>query len=502
MKKALLTITILGWLLTGIIAHAQVSNPTVIIVSVSPNGSCSGNLPWQYNSTNGSAWYCSAVCGGTGTWTQFASSAATGFPFTLGTTSITASSTVTSVAGLTVDGVVLSTAAGATTFLDGSGSYTVPFNLTTTGTSGQATFSGGTLNIPQYASGSGTVTSFAAPSASWPTWLVPTVTNSTTTPSLAVAASAIPNSALAAQTANTVLGALTATTPSGLPVPSCSGATNALTWTSGTGFGCNTISGGTGSVGTAGQIQMVGATAGSFAASAFTDNGTTIASTEKITAPSLASGTPSAGALAALPTGAHGAAFDESATAGVPASGVDYLRSDSTAHCIEMSLNGGAEACLPTSGGGTVSSGTANQLAYYASTGTTVSGTNALPSGATATTQSPGDNSTKVATTAYVSTAIGTVISNATITVGTTAIAANTCVAQTAVTMTGLLTTSTITISPASDISAVTGWSPASTGQLYFTEWPTANTLNYYVCNGTSTSITPGASTTWNVSAK
>ena len=46
------------------------------------------------------------------------------------------------------------------------------------------------------------------------------------------------------QTANTVLGALTATTASGLSVPSCSGASNALTWTSGTGFGCNTISGG------------------------------------------------------------------------------------------------------------------------------------------------------------------------------------------------------------------------------------------------------------------
>jgi hypothetical protein len=87
----------------------------------------------------------------------------------------------------------------------------------------------------------GTVTSFSAPSGSWPSWLVPTVTNSTTTPSLAVAASAIPNSALATQTANTVLGALTATSPSGLTMPSCSGATSALIWTSGTGFGCNNV---------------------------------------------------------------------------------------------------------------------------------------------------------------------------------------------------------------------------------------------------------------------
>jgi hypothetical protein len=42
--------------------------------------------------------------------------------------------------------------------------------------------------------GSGTVTSFAA--GTWPAWLTPTITNATTTPSIAVAASAIPNAAL------------------------------------------------------------------------------------------------------------------------------------------------------------------------------------------------------------------------------------------------------------------------------------------------------------------
>lgn len=52
----------------------------------------------------------------------------------------------------------------------------------------------------------------------------------------------LPNANLASQTANTVLGALTATTPSGLAVPSCSASASALTWTTGTGFGCNTIS--------------------------------------------------------------------------------------------------------------------------------------------------------------------------------------------------------------------------------------------------------------------
>jgi hypothetical protein len=104
--------------------------------------------------------------------------------------------------------------------------------------------------ISATAGGAGTVTTFTAPSGSWPSWLVPTVTNPTTTPNLAVAASAIPNAALAAQTANTVLGVLTATTPSGLALPSCSGASNALIFTLGVGFGCNSITSGSAAAGT------------------------------------------------------------------------------------------------------------------------------------------------------------------------------------------------------------------------------------------------------------
>lgn len=65
------------------------------------------------------------------------------------------------------------------------------------------------------------------------------------------------------------------------------------------------------------------------------------------------------------------------------------------------SLTGNTFNC---SGGGTgtVNSGTAGQLAYYASTGTAVSGTNAIPNNTTATTQALGDSSTKVATDAFV----------------------------------------------------------------------------------------------------
>lgn len=57
---------------------------------------------------------------------------------------------------------------------------------------------------------------------------------------------------------------------------------------------------------------------------------------------------------------------------------------------------------LASLGGALTNAGTLNQLAYYASAGTALSGTSSIPSAITATTQSPGDNSTKIATTAYV----------------------------------------------------------------------------------------------------
>ena len=65
------------------------------------------------------------------------------------------------------------------------------------------------------------------------------------------------------QAANTVLGALTSTTPSALPMPSCSGSSNALIWTSGTGFGCNTLSTGGSSVGTLNLATYAGVVVGS-----------------------------------------------------------------------------------------------------------------------------------------------------------------------------------------------------------------------------------------------
>jgi hypothetical protein len=86
--------------------------------------------------------------------------------------------------------------AGATRYLREDGSWVVP-----------AGGGGG---------GSGTVTSFAA--GTWPAWLTPTVTNAATTPTLAVAASSIPNTALAAINFSFLSGTATvAQLPTGIP---------------------------------------------------------------------------------------------------------------------------------------------------------------------------------------------------------------------------------------------------------------------------------------------
>ena len=57
---------------------------------------------------------------------------------------------------------------------------------------------------------------------------------------------------------------------------------------------------------------------------------------------------------------------------------------------------------LTSLGAGTVNAGIINQIAVYPATGTALSGSNALPAGITAVTQSPSTNNTTVATTAYV----------------------------------------------------------------------------------------------------
>jgi large repetitive protein len=109
------------------------------------------------------------------------------------------------------------------------------------------------------------------------------------------------------------------------------------------------------------------------------------------------------------------------------------------------------------------------------------------------------DGTTITAASGVISAATG--IANTTVTIGTTAIAANTCNTVSTVTMTGLATTSTVNFTPNADVASTTGW--GGTGGLVIDAWPSsANTLSYKTCNQTASSITPGASVTFNVSAR
>ncbi len=176
--------------------------------------------------------------------------------------------------------------------------------------------------------GGGGVTSFSAPSSSWPTWLVPAVTNSMSAPSLAVTASAIPNSALANSVvtigSTPVSLGTTATSVSGLTVDGVSSTTLAYVDATSSIQAQLNGKGGTGSC-SAGQYEITDSTSG----------------------PGCAQ--------------------------------------------VQYSQLGGT---TPTWNQNTT--GTAANL----------SGTPALPNGTTATTQTAGDNSANLATTAFVATAV------------------------------------------------------------------------------------------------
>ena len=112
----------------------------------------------------------------TGTVTTISIATANGFEGTVSNASTTPSVTLkTTVTGIIKgNGVSMSAAVGGT-------DYQEPITLTTTGSSGAATLVGNVLNIPEYADGSGTVTSVSVATANG---LAGTVTNPSTTPEL------------------------------------------------------------------------------------------------------------------------------------------------------------------------------------------------------------------------------------------------------------------------------------------------------------------------------
>lgn len=84
-----------------------------------------------------------------------------------------------------------------------------------------------------------------------------------------------------------------------------------------------------------------------------------------------------------------------------------------------------------------------------------------------------------------------------TVVTDTTPINGNSCSGPFTLTMPGVTTSSNFNFTPAVDTSTFVGW--GAIGGLRFTYWPSANALNYYVCNVTPSAITPGGPVTWNV---
>lgn len=91
-------------------------------------------------------------------------------------------------------------------------------------------------------------------------------------------------------------------------------------------------------------------------------------------------------------------------------------------------------------------------------------------------------------------------IGSGTAALGTAAISSAACASVVTVSATGVATTDVVTASFNSDPTAVTGYIPSTAGMLTIFAYPTANNVNFKVCNNTLASITPGAVTlNWRV---
>jgi hypothetical protein len=89
-------------------------------------------------------------------------------------------------------------------------------------------------------------------------------------------------------------------------------------------------------------------------------------------------------------------------------------------------------------------------------------------------------------------------VAGGTAALATGALGAGACATAVTVSATGVATTDVIQWTPNADLSAVTGYTPDGTLRIY--PYPTANNVNFKVCNGGSTAVTPGAVTlNWRV---
>lgn len=93
-----------------------------------------------------------------------------------------------------------------------------------------------------------------------------------------------------------------------------------------------------------------------------------------------------------------------------------------------------------------------------------------------------------------------TTVVSGTSALGTSAISSGACASAVTTTATGTATTDVIMAGFNGDPTGVTGYAPATAGMLTIISYPSANNVNFKVCNNTSSSVTPGAITlNWRV---
>lgn len=166
----------------------------------------------------------------------------------------------------------------------------------------------------------------------------------------------------------------------------------------------------------------------------------------------------------------------------------------------------GSGASLGPTGTGTI---TATSMPYSGLTGTVptwnqnttgtaanLTAAAALPNGTSATTQTAGDNTTKLATDAFVLANSVQGICKGTISLPTAAIASGSYALATPATCAGLLSTDNILLTFNGSPLAINGYMPNSSGQLLtIYVWPTSAAINVAVGNSNGSPVTPGAAT-------
>lgn len=96
--------------------------------------------------------------------------------------------------------------------------------------------------------------------------------------------------------------------------------------------------------------------------------------------------------------------------------------------------------------------------------------------------------------------AVTQTIATGTASLGTGSISSGACATVVTASATGVAATDVIAWTPNASIAAVTGYAPATAGGLSIVAYPTANNVNFDVCNWSTGSITPGAVTlNWKV---